>query len=142
MKGDVNKRDIYIRRWMFCRIQFLRIITGGLLIFIGVFVQKVLEDAMGNYSWLIALPSIATGLCYWIHYLYETIRMENKNLIELKKIPLEEAKNKIYRYIKEHPGCLTSDIILNLKLDPNLVLEALSHLKREGYIKGEKIKED
>jgi len=60
-------------------------------------------------------------------------------VVKLKKISLEEAKSRIYRYIKEHPGCRTSDIIMDLELDPDVVLKALSQLQREDRVEGREI---
>ena len=54
--------------------------------------------------------------------------------ITLKRVPFEEAKRLVFNYIKEHPGCYTGDIILNLGLDPDLVLEVLEALRREGKV--------
>ena len=59
---------------------------------------------------------------------------EEPPTIELKTVSLEEAKDQIYRYIKKHPGCRTSDIIIDLSLDPDLVLKALSQLRREDRV--------
>ena len=59
--------------------------------------------------------------------------------IVLKKIPFDQAKKLIYLYIRNHPGCLTGDIIVDLELDPDLVLEVLSYLKHEGIIRGEPV---
>jgi len=60
-------------------------------------------------------------------------------VIELREIPLKKVKEEIYRYIKEHPGCRTSDIIINLELDPDLVLKALSELRHEDRVEARDI---
>lgn len=67
---------------------------------------------------------------------------EETPIIELKKIPLEEAKLLIHKYIKEHPGCRTSDLIIELALDPDLVIKALSQLKKEDRIEGRDIERE
>jgi len=38
--------------------------------------------------------------------------------IKFRIIPENEAKEVIEGYVREHPGCITSEIIENLKLDP------------------------
>ncbi len=68
--------------------------------------------------------------------LKEAVKPVAEEEIELHKIPKEEAKKKIFEYIKGHPGCLTGDIILNLGLDPDLVLEVLGELEREERVEG------
>jgi len=64
---------------------------------------------------------------------------ENAPIVELKKVPIEEAKRNIYQYLKAHPGSRTSDLIIELALKPNIVVEALSQLRREGKIEGKDI---
>lgn len=61
---------------------------------------------------------------------------DNTPTIELRKVPLGKAKNLIYQFIKEHPGTRTSDLILALELDPDIVIRALSILRKEGKIEG------
>jgi len=65
----------------------------------------------------------------------------SKEEIVLKKIPFDQAKKLIYLYVRNHPGCLTSDIIADLELDPDLVLEVLSYLKHEGVIEGKPVED-
>ena len=60
-------------------------------------------------------------------------------VINLRIVSLEEAKEEIYNYIKKNPGCRTSDIIVNLELDPDLVLKALSQLRCEERIEGKSV---
>ena len=60
-------------------------------------------------------------------------------VIELRVIPESEAKKVIKKYIREHPGCITSEIIENLNLDPALAVEALNLLEEEGKVKGEEV---
>lgn len=56
--------------------------------------------------------------------------------IVLREIPEEEARKLILDYIEKHPGCLTSEIIENLALDPLLVGRILRQLEKEGKIEG------
>lgn len=61
-------------------------------------------------------------------------------VIDLSRvIPESEAKKVIKKYIREHPGCITSDIIENLKLDPALAVEVLNLLEEEGKVRGEEV---
>jgi hypothetical protein len=55
-------------------------------------------------------------------------------IVELRKIPIEEARRIIHQYVKEHPGARTSDLIIELALEPDVVIQALSQLRREGKI--------
>ncbi len=65
-------------------------------------------------------------------------RKEEKE-IEFRVISENEAKKVIERYTSEHPGCTTSEIIENLKLDPALVVEVLNLLEEEGKVRGEEV---
>jgi len=60
-------------------------------------------------------------------------------LIKLKRIPESKAIAQIKKYIDEHQGCRTSDIIYDLELDPDLVLSVLRKLKEKGRIRSEDI---
>jgi len=60
-------------------------------------------------------------------------------VIDLRVIPESEAKKVIKKYISEHPGCITSEIIENLELDPALAVEALNLLEEEGKVRGEEV---
>jgi len=62
-----------------------------------------------------------------------------EEVIELRSISKEEAKAEIKEYVFKHPGCLTSKIVEDLKLDPVLVVEILEELKREGALEGKEI---
>jgi hypothetical protein len=64
---------------------------------------------------------------------------EEAPTIELRQVPIEEAKHLIHKYIKEHPGARTTDLILDLALDPEIVIEALSQLRCEGKVEGKDI---
>jgi len=55
-------------------------------------------------------------------------------VIELRVIPESEAKKVIKKYIREHPGCITSEIIENLELDPALAVEHTSELQSLAYL--------
>ena len=63
----------------------------------------------------------------------------SEEVLELKKIPRKEAATLITRYIDEHQGCRTSDIIFNLHLDPDLVLNVLKKLEKDKKVRGESI---
>lgn len=60
-----------------------------------------------------------------------------EEVLELKKIPHKEAVALIKKYIDEHQGCRTSDIIYNLGLDPDLVLAVLEELEEKKKIRGD-----
>ena len=59
--------------------------------------------------------------------------------IGFKIIPESEAMEVIEGYVRGHPGCITSEIIENLKLDPAFVVEVLNLLEEEGKIRGEEV---
>ena len=48
----------------------------------------------------------------------------------------EQAIVEIEKYVNEHPGALTSDVICDLCLDADLVLQVLDKLQKEGKIRG------
>lgn len=56
---------------------------------------------------------------------------------KLRKVPKDEAKATIKNYVLTHPGRLTSQIIEDLRFDPEIVMEALKELTEKGEIKGE-----
>jgi len=56
--------------------------------------------------------------------------------IELRVIPEEEAISLISDYVAKHPGRLTSDIIFDLELDPDLVLKILKKLEKSKKVRG------
>ncbi|MFX1512117.1 MAG: hypothetical protein ACFFCQ_05990, partial [Promethearchaeota archaeon] len=62
------------------------------------------------------------------------LRTLSHDYIELRVIPISEAKPLILDYIKEHPGCLTSELVLELGLDEVVVLDTLQQLQKEGRI--------
>lgn len=55
---------------------------------------------------------------------------------EFKEVSKEEAKAVIKDYVLRNPGCLTSQMIKDLRLNPEIVVEALKELTKEGEIKG------
>lgn len=57
-----------------------------------------------------------------------------EGLVELKTIPLAEAKSKVLEYVKKHPGCWTSDIVVDLGIGVDVVLKALEELKNERKV--------
>jgi len=59
---------------------------------------------------------------------------EEEGLVELKTIPLAEAKSKVLEYVRKHPGCWTSDIVVDLGIDVDVVLRALEELKNERKV--------
>ena len=61
---------------------------------------------------------------------------DDASVIELRKLPIDEAKRLIFTHIKAHPGSRTSDLIIELGLDPDIVLEVLSQLKKEQRVEG------
>ena len=64
---------------------------------------------------------------------------ENTPVVELRKVPIEEAKRLIHQYLREHPGSRTSDLIIGLALEPDIVIEALSQLRDEGKVEGKDV---
>jgi predicted transcriptional regulator len=60
---------------------------------------------------------------------------KSEKVVELKKIPVDEAKHKILEYLREHPGSWTSDIAVGLGIDVDVVIEALEELRREGKVR-------
>lgn len=46
----------------------------------------------------------------------------------------ESAKTKIIEYVKKYPGCMTSDIIEQTRIDPILTMEILKELKKENSV--------
>jgi predicted transcriptional regulator len=59
---------------------------------------------------------------------------KSEKVVELKKIPVAEAKHQILEYLKKHPGSWTSDIAVGLGIDVDVVIEALEELRREGKV--------
>lgn len=84
------------------------------------------------------------GVCFIVpdfrKELSGTIKLDSEaEFVELKDMPVEEAKKVIHDFLKQKPGSRTSDIILSLGIDPDIVLEALSQLKCENKVEGRAI---
>jgi len=71
--------------------------------------------------------------------LEEREKLSKKEILKLRKIPHEKAVALIKKYIDENRGCRTSEIILNLQLDPDIVLKAIRALREKGEIRSEEI---
>ena len=69
--------------------------------------------------------------------LEEREKLAEKEVVEVRKIPHKEAVALIKKYIDEHQGCRTSDIIYDLALDPELALSILKELEEKKEIRGE-----
>lgn len=65
----------------------------------------------------------------------------SEEIIEFRKVSKEEARLMVKNYVINHPGCLTSEIIQDLKIDPELVVEILNELVNKGEIKGDYVGE-
>lgn len=74
-----------------------------------------------------------------VHKIVGTDAIEGTE-IEFGIIPEGGAKAVIERNIHGYPGCTTSEIIENVKLDPSLVVAVLNLLEEEGKVKSEEIK--
>jgi hypothetical protein len=61
---------------------------------------------------------------------------------ELRKIPKKEAVALIKKYVDNHQGCLTSDIVFGLKLDLDLVIKCLHELEKDTSVRGEPIEKE
>ena len=59
--------------------------------------------------------------------------------INLRTINRDEAKKQVQEYVMANVGCKTSDIIMNLELDPVLVMEILKELKDQNFIQSKSI---
>lgn len=59
--------------------------------------------------------------------------------INLKDIPINDAKNIIHEYLQKNPGATTSDVFINLEILPEIVISSLSELREEGRIRGDNI---
>lgn len=62
--------------------------------------------------------------------------LESKTVELESEISLEDAKKQILQYLTEHTHAKTSDIIINLCLDPALVIEALEKLREDDVVEG------
>jgi len=66
-------------------------------------------------------------------------KFENTFVEEFKVIPIKKATLMIKDYVSKNPGCLTSQIISDLHLDPDLVLKILRKLRKSGELRSEDI---
>ena len=57
----------------------------------------------------------------------------------MEKMKWEELEKMVYEYIKEHPGCLTFDIIRDLDLSPPIVLKILEKLKKKRLVEDREV---
>jgi predicted transcriptional regulator len=69
----------------------------------------------------------------------EGLDREDEERTQLMTISEKEAIKRIKKYIDEHPGCRTSDIIFNLNIEPDLVLTVLRKLENRKRIRGQEI---
>jgi|Deesub1362A_J573_1020465.scaffolds.fasta_scaffold00834_20 DNA-binding MarR family transcriptional regulator len=65
--------------------------------------------------------------------------IESDEELIFKEMSEDEARKLVLDYIEKHPGCLTSEIIENLGLDPLLVGKILKQLEEEGEVEGRSI---
>jgi hypothetical protein len=56
--------------------------------------------------------------------------------IDLNKIPFKDAKQLTKEFVENHPGSTYSEIFIGLRLDPDLVLNALKDLSAKNEIRG------
>jgi predicted transcriptional regulator len=54
--------------------------------------------------------------------------------IRLRRIDKADARKKIQHYINKNPGCLTSEIIEGLLIEPGLAMQTLEELKRDDLV--------
>lgn len=59
---------------------------------------------------------------------------EPLDVIELRELPIDEAKTLILTYLKDYPGSWTGDIAEALGIDYIITNEALYALKQEGIL--------
>lgn len=55
--------------------------------------------------------------------------------IQLRELSHDDAMTEIQKYISQNPGCLISDVIENLRIDPEVVMEILKQLKDSNELK-------
>jgi len=70
----------------------------------------------------------------------EAFRSASDEIIP-RQISRDIAKTEIHEFINKNPGCKTSDIILNLNLDPTLVMEILKQLKEEDVVQSNPVEQ-
>jgi len=92
-----------------------------------------LTDKVGNKikitltSRVEQVPVCSWAMLFRLEGLEEGIRLRGED-----EVPKDEAKRAVKDYILAHPGSLTSDITLALKLEPLYVVNLLKELAREG----------
>jgi len=98
--------------------------------------QIEIRTLIGLHTPIMSVPSTILDNIYYSNpsIIPPKTTTKEEEMIELRQIPKEQAKELIYEYIKKNPGCWTSDIIIDLQLDPDLVLKVLEELKNEGKI--------
>jgi len=52
---------------------------------------------------------------------------------------LEEVTKMVFEFIEGHPGAKTSDLIIELAVDPKLIVEALEKLRTDDKIEGKNV---
>ena len=72
---------------------------------------------------------------------YNTIKRKNKKTdirrraeIYLRTLDMETARKNIQEFINKNPGCKTSEIIEDLRIDPELAVETLKQLKQDDLV--------
>ncbi len=63
-------------------------------------------------------------------------RTGDEEVINLRVIPVSEAKPLVEEYVKNHPDCWTSDIAIGLGIDVGVVLKSLEELQNERKVRG------
>ena len=114
-----------------------------------IIIEKQSVSITGNTNFQITAASCVNGITnvtpkYVIPDFTQTLvgilrLADDSSVIELRRIPIEEAKLSIHSYIKTHPGARTSDLIIELALDPDIVIEALSQLRAEQKVEGKDV---
>lgn len=103
----------------------------------GFRIDRIEMELKTVYSWLDALRKEMELINARLDKIESLERIEEEE--ELVKIPEEEALARIDDYVRNHPGCRTSEIIFNLRLDPDLVLKVLKKLEERGKVRGENV---
>ena len=130
MKKEYSKKEI---QEIWNRVKPKRIEQEGLRI------DRIEMELQRVNSWLDALKKEMDLVNARLDKIESLERIEEEGLEELVEIPEEEALAKIKDYVNNHPGCRTSEIIFDLRLDPDLVLKILKKLEERGKVRGEKI---
>ena len=102
----------------------------------GLRISRIESGLETMYSWLDALKKEVDSLRARLDKIESLERIEEEELVE---IPEKEALARIADYVNKHQGCRTSDIIFDLRLDPDLVLKVLKKLEGRGKVRGENV---